>query len=638
MTPAPRDSDRLRYLVDAACTSEASDVELRELESAMLTDSDLRQYYTAYCRMHAELLFTICGQRVARAAREAVRDPGGAPPIGTESSPWTVDREMSNDQCPIYNDQFSFLNDQPPAPSPEHIALPIIIQTLPDPPSTFFSSFIGDPLFSYVVATMIVGVAVLVASILKVSSNAEVVTYSPPHSPVRDIQLPPPPKVEYVGRITGMVDCILGEGSGVRSQGPESDTHHSSFIIHQSRVALGDTFAIRSGLLEITYNSGAKVILQGPVTYKVESSASGYLSVGKLTARVEKGSGVRGQGSDASIHHSSIINHHLFAVRTPTATVTDLGTEFGVEVDKQGRTVSHVFRGLVRVQMLARSGKPEGIGQLLRENESARVDGGVGERRIIVMPAAKSAEFIRDIPKLKIKMLDLVDVVAGGNGFMGRRNRGIDPTTGQIADARPARRDIRGDHKYHRVRSLLFVDGVFIPDGGDGPVQVDSAGHTFDGFGKTSNDTVGQVWAGPVVSVAPDPPEVIPTDLGGVDYASPSHGLLFISANKAVTFDLEAIRRASPGRKLVRFRAVTGNREEASLHGEYVSADIWVLVDGQMRFQRREINNTQGVFQIAIPIGEQDRFLTLAATDGGNGVRWDWIMFGDPRLEIVERE
>ena len=40
--------------------------------------------------------------------------------------------------------------------------------------------------------------------------------------------------------------------------------------------------------MEITYDTGAKVILQGPVTYEVESKDGGFLSVGKLTARVEK--------------------------------------------------------------------------------------------------------------------------------------------------------------------------------------------------------------------------------------------------------------------------------------------------------------------------------------------------------------
>ena len=39
--------------------------------------------------------------------------------------------------------------------------------------------------------------------------------------------------------------------------------------------------------MEITYDTGAKVILQGPVTYEVQSKDGGYLSLGKLTARVE---------------------------------------------------------------------------------------------------------------------------------------------------------------------------------------------------------------------------------------------------------------------------------------------------------------------------------------------------------------
>ena len=39
--------------------------------------------------------------------------------------------------------------------------------------------------------------------------------------------------------------------------------------------------------MEITYDTGAKVILQGPVTYEVESNG-GYLAVGKLTGKLEK--------------------------------------------------------------------------------------------------------------------------------------------------------------------------------------------------------------------------------------------------------------------------------------------------------------------------------------------------------------
>ena len=83
-------------------------------------------------------------------------------------------------------------------------------------------------------------------------------------------------------------------------------------------MPLGRKYALASGLMEITYDTGAKVILQGPVTYEVESKNGGFLSVGKLTGKVTT-QAARG-----------------LTIRTPTATVTDLGTEFGVEVARRG--------------------------------------------------------------------------------------------------------------------------------------------------------------------------------------------------------------------------------------------------------------------------------------------------------------
>ena len=61
--------------------------------------------------------------------------------------------------------------------------------------------------------------------------------------------------------------------------------------------------------MEITYDTGAKVILQGPVTYEVESKDGGYLSLGKLTAKLEKGVRVGVQNAEKSLipHPSSLI-------------------------------------------------------------------------------------------------------------------------------------------------------------------------------------------------------------------------------------------------------------------------------------------------------------------------------------------
>ena len=310
-----------------------------------------------------------------------------------------------------------------------------------------------------------------------------------------------------------------------------------------------------------------------------------------------------------------------------------------MDVDKAGVTESRVFRGSVKVQVVGGTGLASGTPRevVLRENESARVEGG-DELRITMLGAlAKTTDFTRRIPKVTYKRLDLVDVVAGGDGFSGRRNRGIDPTDGQTDAMMPKDADSNflGDGKYHRVEALPLVDGVFIPDGGKDAVQVDSAGNMFAGFPDTYNATWKPIWAG----------DVIPADqpftavLGGVDYASPPHCLLFLHANNGITFDLDAIRRANPGCRLLRFRAVAGSSGGAMYapDGARVIADLWVLVDGQMRFERRDIDGYSGAFLVLISIGDDDRFLTLATTDGGNNnIHGDWTMFGDPRLDLMQ--
>ena len=138
---------------------------------------------------------------------------------------------------------------------------------------SYFSS--GWPV-AYLVATVIFGIGLLIGSIVPVSQPAQVARQSSvPNRVVAE------PKTELVGRITGMVDCRFDQRSEIsdsKTQGPRPKT----------LVSLGDKFALVSGLMEITYDTGAKVILQGPVTYEVESPTGGFLSVGKLTARLEK--------------------------------------------------------------------------------------------------------------------------------------------------------------------------------------------------------------------------------------------------------------------------------------------------------------------------------------------------------------
>jgi hypothetical protein len=352
MTTTESHPPELHALVDAVCADTASEADLLALSNMLADSPAAQQYYLKYCRMHVELFFCCGEQRLNSSLLADIRSPASVSP------------------CP---------------------PIPTFIDSTSQGHVGYFAS---DWLVSYLVATVVFAIGALIGAFTYVSIHEQVVDTSPSRAAKR--QLTPLPEVEYVGRVTGMVDCKW-EGTG-------DENLKSEIRNPKSLVALGDTLSLRSGLLEMTYNSGAKVILQGPVTYAVESSAGGYLSVGKLTARVE----AKTQDPRPKTHNRSpnpqiaapsplsSLPSPLFAVRTPTATVTDLGTEFGVDVQAAGVTAAHVFRGMVEVQPIAADGARHGHAIRLTENESAQVERRPGGKTVEVhRGAANPAIFVR---------------------------------------------------------------------------------------------------------------------------------------------------------------------------------------------------------------------------------------------------
>ena len=596
-------AEHLLDLAGIACDDVPSDDELAELDALLLGDEPSRRRYLDYCRIHVALRLQLRAHRATQRAQQQIHV-----------------------QSPCH-DPDSALLGVPQSHSSSRF--PVVFHGMAD------YALSGWPV-AYLVATLMTAVGLLVCSHTYISRPVQVgkETRSETESSVMPADNS---KMPIVGRITGMADCKwlaasenkLPSPACGRGAGGEGGLNKS--IALHSPIRLGNRFGIRSGLLEITYDTGAKVILQGPVEYEVESAAGGYLAVGKVTARMEKAA-----HESSSIPHSTLSTLHapLFTIKTPSAIVTDLGTEFGVEVDKEGRTTSHVFRGVIEVRMASSNGKADA--QVLHANESVRVEGNGEARRMVVVRSASPSGFVREVPRSSPKTLDLVDIVAGGDGFSGLRNRGIDPTNGRPLDTHSQEPRLIDDGKYHRVTALTMIDGVFVPDGRKGPVQLDSAGHVFDAFPSTSYEATGYIWAGGIIPLNdPAKPNIhaIVTKLGDVDYASPGHGLLFMHANKGITFDLNAMRKKYPKYKLACFHSAAGDTETTGA----TLADLWVFVDGQSRWQRRQINSSHGAFVINMPLEENARFLTLVATDGGDEIQSDWTLFGDPRIELEAR-
>ena len=143
------------------------------------------------------------------------------------------------------------LPHQAAAASPEPLIPPIIIDTSTPGPAPLVSTFFapGGWGFSYAAATVITVMLVLGAWVYKVSLHGEVAM-----GPPAPLHIDRPPQPVFVGRITGTADCRWADPQDAPI----------------AAVPLGRQYELASGLMEISYDTGAKVILEGPCTYEVE--------------------------------------------------------------------------------------------------------------------------------------------------------------------------------------------------------------------------------------------------------------------------------------------------------------------------------------------------------------------------------
>ena len=175
--------------------------------------------------------------------------------------------------------------------------------------------------------------------------------------------------------LSGLVDCKWKSGSAGPTYGEQLRNNRS--------------LKLSSGLAQLTFESGAKLILQGPAEFVIRSDMFGTLNVGKLTAVVPK-------------------QAHGFTVTTPSAEVIDLGTEFGIEVDVKGRTEVHVFEGEVLSWQVGSEGQVEGEAMSLIKDTGAAYT--IGAKAPECLPAT-SGHFIREVsPRLTAEQLPQLPV------------------------------------------------------------------------------------------------------------------------------------------------------------------------------------------------------------------------------------
>ena len=218
------------------------------------------------------------------------------------------------------------------------------------------------------------------------------------------------------------------------------------------------------------------------------------------------------------------------------------------------------------------------------------------------------------------KLIHLADIVGGGNGKgTGKLGEGIDPATGK---PQSAKRGVLEGAKPNvfAPSTVRFIDGVFIPAASEEGTQISSSGLRVRHVPRTS----GQVWDairfGPVNSQ-------FSTRHGDIDFASDGHSLLSLHANAGITFDLAALRETGLPSQL-KFTAMVGYFGQTPKNG----AGFAAYVDGELKQENNSLGRDDALVSIELTIPVDARFLTLMATDGGNGIGHDQICFADPWL------
>ncbi len=143
----------------------------------------------------------------------------------------------------------------------------------PDLCVAVFQPFLGGVLLSYLIVAIFLGTGILAAS----RWNASDPRQAGPRQQAANPAAPSAPspdglRGEPIALVTGAAACQWADPKTAIQRG--------------LLVPLGWKFAISSGLLEVTYPTGTRVIVQGPATYTANRHNGGFLWAGKLSVRV----------------------------------------------------------------------------------------------------------------------------------------------------------------------------------------------------------------------------------------------------------------------------------------------------------------------------------------------------------------
>ena len=260
--------DQFRDRVDAYCADLIEPDDLRALEVELLASDLARRYFVEYLRLHAELGFAI---RASRAASVALN-------------------------------RFQAIDGERPFPGG--------LKPISGPTSPRWRRFSKVRRLE-ILAGLAASVALVGVGLAVVPRGGWTQSLATPTS-ATEVSIPASMPVAggNVAWLINAQDCRWTDPG----ETPGRDMIAGKFL------------RLESGLAEVEFDLGARVILQGPATLELLSGNMARLVRGSMTARVPT-------------------RAHGFTIYSPQGKIVDLGTEFGLAVDNAGSTSVRVFSG-----------------------------------------------------------------------------------------------------------------------------------------------------------------------------------------------------------------------------------------------------------------------------------------------------
>ncbi|MBN2064501.1 MAG: FecR domain-containing protein [Sedimentisphaerales bacterium] len=380
------------------------------------------------------------------------------------------------------------------------------------------------------------------------------------------------------------------------------------------RLVTKQHYAFSSGIIKMEFDQGVSVLMEGPAEFQILSEEKINLKSGKLYARV----------SDNAVG---------FSVYTDNAGIIDLGTEFGVWADHEGNTSVHVSKGKT---VLIADRNDQATTTEISKGQAKKV---MSAHDDVIDINFEQVLFVRDIDSGNNVIwhgqtdISLADIAGGGNGLgTARPNMGFAYDTGKLQAVKEEVPSLKSPG-YVRTEHP-FVDGVFIPDGGNGPVKITSTGVVTQQIPDTSGK--GYVPVGNITVILKNAapknenyqPEVLLIQ-GESPEQKPAPRICF-HANAGVTFDLDAIRSAYPDLSISSFNARLGYIQTGE--NELADSDIQILIDGYQAVTYEKYQSGYKPLDINIKLNKSDRFLTIVCTEGESNY-FDWVLLVNPVLK-----